>query len=166
MAPPIHLTPRERTSARNIVLLGARKGLAHADQIHYTQSSRRWEGIDHKLRVVRGEFPRYADCSSYVTWLLWNALTHAKGTLHIPDVVNGEHWLGGYTGTLKEHGRRVTGHLIVGDEVHYGGGTGHHVAVYIGGGMVFSHGSEGAPYKLPVHYRGDFVEARRVIRAV
>lgn len=164
------LNAKQRDSARAIILQGARKGLAHEPSIHYTQGGSRWEGIDKKLRVVKGEYPHYADCSSYTTWLLWNALTHAKGTLNVPDIVNGEGWRAGYTGTQKNHGVRVgshgtAGHLIVGDLIHYGPGSGSHVAIYIGGGFVFSHGSERGPYKLPVHYRGDFNEARRYILA-
>lgn len=160
------LNRAERDSARSIVIEAARKGLAHAPEIHYTQGVHRWDGFNDHLRVVKGQFPHYADCSSYVSWILYNAISHAKHDLHIPDVVNGENWGGGYTGTLKDHGKRVYGALIVGDEVHYGPGSGSHVAIYIGGGFVFSHGSEGGPYKLPVHYRSDFAEARRVIRAV
>ncbi|MDX6534010.1 MAG: NlpC/P60 family [Gaiellales bacterium] len=159
------LNRRQRVEARNIILQAARKMLAHEDAIHYTQGARRWQGLDKGLRVVKGEFPKYADCSSITTWMLWNALTHAKRDLTIPDVVNGQHWDAGYTGTQRAHGKVVTGHLIVGDLVHYGPGTGAHVAMYIGGGKVFSHGSENGPYKLPVHYRGDYSHARRYIRA-
>lgn len=164
------LTTEQRAEARAIILQGARKGLAHRDAIHYTQSAARWQGFDKKLRVVKGQFPTQADCSSYTSWLLWNALTHALRDMSIPDIVNGENWRGGYTGTQREHGYNIQSpglahHLIVGDLIHYGGGTGKHVAIYIGDGMVFSHGSEGAPYKVPVNYRGDFNQARRYILA-
>lgn len=165
-AGPLHLTRAQRVQARNIVSQGARKMLAHEPAIHYTQGSQRWEGINHHLRIVKGQYPTHADCSSMTTWMLWNALTHAKRDLHIPDVVNGQDWRAGYTGTQRNHGRRVTGKLLVGDLIHYGPGVGLHVAIYIGGGMVFSHGSERGPYKLPVHYRGDFNQARRYIRAI
>lgn len=166
----MRLNTRQRTEARHIILQTARKMLAHENAIHYTQGARRWEGIDKRLRVVKGQYPKYADCSSMVTWMLWNALTHALRDMTIPDVVNGQHWRAGYTGTLRTHGYDIrtpglAGHLIVGDEVHYGPGTGSHVAIYIGGGFVFSHGSEGGPYKLPWNYRRDFSHARRVILA-
>ena len=167
MAPPFLLSAKQRVEARNIILQTARKMLAHESEIHYTQDPvARWEGMTKKLRVVKGQFPKHADCSSMTTWMLWNALTHAKHDLSIPDVVNGKDWKSGYTGTQRDHGRRVTGHLIVGDLIHYGPGTGDHVAIYIGGDMVFSHGSEAAPFKVRVHYRNDFSHARRYIRAI
>lgn len=165
MAVPIRMSRKQRIRARNIVLQGARKMLAHEPAIHYTQGSQRWEGINHRLRVVKGEYPRHADCSSMTTWLLWNALTHVKG-YRIPDVVNGQNWRAGFTGTQRTHGRVVRGKLLVGDLVHYGPGNGSHVAIYVGGGKVFSHGSERGPYLLPVHYRRDYSHARRYIRAI
>ena len=39
----------------------------------------------------RGEFPRYADCSALVTWILWQGLGHFR----VPDVVNGANWHAG-----------------------------------------------------------------------
>jgi cell wall-associated NlpC family hydrolase len=42
----------------------------------------------------------------------------------------------------------------VGDSVLYGPRpTFEHVATYIGGGLVFSHGSEAGPFKLSAYYR-------------
>lgn len=165
------LNTDQRAEARKIVLQGARKGLAHAPEIHYSQNAvLRWEAITHGLRVVKGQFPHHADCSSYATWLLMNAATHAKRDLTIEDFLNGEHFKGGFTGTLKDHGVRIgthgtADHVLPMDLAHYGGGSGKHVAVCIGDGMVFSHGSEGGPYKLPIHYRGDLAEIRRYILA-
>ena len=46
----------------------------------------------------------------------------------------------------------------------YGYGfPGEHVAVCLGGGMVFSHGSEAGPFKLRLHYRPDLYQIRRYI---
>lgn len=163
---PVPLTADERERARGIVLQAARKMLAYADEIHYTQGSLRWEGIAQGLRVVKGEFPKHADCSSTTTWMLWNAFTHVKG-YSVLDSVNGYDWRYGNTASQRQHGRVVVeSPLIVGDLCHYGAGDGKHVAIYIGGGYVFSHGSEGGPYKLPVRYRADFDHARRYIRAI
>ena len=50
--------------------------LAHPDDVHYTEGPQRWEGINEKLRVVKNQFPAHGDCSSTVTWILWNAITH------------------------------------------------------------------------------------------
>jgi hypothetical protein len=38
-----------------------------------------------------------------------------------------------------------------------------HVATYIGGGLVFSHGGEGGPFKLGIDYRPDRCAIRRNI---
>lgn len=158
------LTDRQRASARAICARGCELLLAHIDDVHYTQGDARWEGIDRKLRVVRHEFPHHGDCSSTVTWLLWNALTHARGTLNVPDLVNGEGWHAGYTGTLADHGTRVHGASILGDLILYGSGPPYeHVTMALGGGMCFSHGGEAGPFKLGVDYRSDRAQTRRYL---
>jgi cell wall-associated NlpC family hydrolase len=54
--------------------------------------------------------------------------------------------------------------VLVGDLAIYGSGPpGKHVAMCLGGGMIFSHGSEAGPFKLAVHYRPDLMEIRRYI---
>lgn len=133
----------------------AELGLHHAASLHYTEGPLRWDGISHHLKASRGEYPHEADCSSFYTWCLWQLL----GTG--PDIVNGASWLGGYTGTLLAHGRRVS-HPIEGAAVIYGrpGSTGAHVAYSKGGGRVISNGSEGGPYDLPYNYRSDIMEFR------
>lgn len=162
----MRLNKKQRSSARHNVLQGARLMLAHPGAIHYTQGPARWEGIDHRQRVVRHQYPKHSDCSSSATWLIWNALTHALRDMSITDVVNGAHWQAGYTGTMVEHGRRISRPTLVGDCCFYGSGFPYsHVTVYIGGGYVFSHGSEGGPFKLPVHYRSDLRKVRRYILA-
>ena len=77
--------------------------------------------------------------------------------------VNGAGWAAGYTGTQAMHGRVVSlDALEVGDLVFYGRAWPYgHVAGYVGGGKVISHGSEGGPYLLPVRYRSDVSHARR-----
>ena len=152
-----------RDRARDAALLGLR----HAPSIHYTQTSRRWEGIDKHLTSRNGEYPKNADCSSFATWCLWNGL---YVPYHCRDTVNGAHWDGGFTGTMLQHGKRVV-HLhnvLRGDLVLYGGGpNAHHVAIVVGWRngvpMVVSHGSEAGPFYLPYNYRGDVREIRRYI---
>ncbi len=146
--------------AINMTLQAAVLGYHHAPAVHYTQAAKRWEGIEKDKKAWRGEFPSYADCSAYVTWCLWNGLDH----FHYPDIVNHEHWKAGYTGTLMLHGATVRGNPHPADAVVYGKGwPGEHVAIYTGGGLVVSHGSEGGPYLLPLRYRPDVLTIRRFI---
>lgn len=151
------LNASERAKAREMVIQAAYLGLRHAKAVHYTQGARRWEGIAKKYRAWRGQYPKYADCSSFATWVLWQGLGH----FHVRDVVNGAGWLAGWTGTQLEHGKRVVHEKNIkhGDLALYNG----HVAICVGGGMVISHGSEGGPYLLPLHYRSDLQEVRRYI---
>lgn len=141
------------------------EGYRHAPSLHYTQGPRRWEGIDKELNPLKGECPDYADCSSFATWVLWSVIHHHYGIER--DLVNGHRWQAGYTGTIVSHGKRVR-HRINwrrGDLILYGdpfGATGH-VAVYVGNGMVVSHGSEGGPYLIRWNYRSDFHSCRRFI---
>jgi cell wall-associated NlpC family hydrolase len=158
------LSDRHRQEARSRAVAAAILGLAHAPAIHYTQSARRWEGIADTRYAARGEYPNYADCSAFVTWCLWNGL---YVPFKVRDTVNGENWKAGYTGTMLGHGKPVQHpeNMIRGDAVIYGahGSTGRHTALYIGGGLVISHGSEGGPYKLRWDYRSDVQSVRRYI---
>lgn len=152
-----------RDRARQAALLG----LHHASELHYTQDARRWEGINQNKIAAKGEFPQHADCSSFATWCLWNAL-------HVPfnlgDSVNGENWRAGFTGTLATHGRLVRDqqHALRGDLVLYGHAAPYdHVAIVVyhsnGKAIVVSNGSEGGPYLLPYDYRSDVAMIRRYI---
>lgn len=153
------LSPAHARQAVNLTLQAAVLGLHHAPSIHYTQGSSRWQGIDHHLKAYRGQYPTEADCSSFATWCLWNGLDH----FHHSDTVNGEHWRAGYTGTLLKHGKVVSSPLP-GDLIIYGTGwPGEHTAVYTGGGLVVSHGSEAGPLLLPYRYRSDVLSIRRYI---
>lgn len=158
----------KRIVARDRAVQAALLGLHHAPELHYTQGPQRWEGIDQHKVARHGEFPRHADCSAFATWCLWNAL-------HLPfglgDIVNGQGWKAGYTGTLAQHGRRVSDerHALRGDLVLYGPApTFEHVAIIVGhekGGrhLVVSNGSERGPFLLPFNYRSDVGQIRRYI---
>lgn len=141
-----------------MTLQAAVLGLHHAPSIHYTQGSSRWEGIDRHRKAWRGEYPNEADCSAYVTWCIWNGLDH----FGVRDTVNGLGWRAGYTGTMLQHGRRVS-NPFPGCAVIYGPGTGEHTALYTGGGLVVSHGSEAGPLLLPWRYRSDVHSIRSYI---
>lgn len=141
-------------------------GVKVAPEIHYSQAANRWYGIANKCNPFKGEYPHYADCSAYTTWVLWAVLVHHFG-FHA-DIVNGANWDGGYTGTQIRHGKQIKLKVNwrVGDLIFYGdqgGGVPEHVAMYVGAGMVVSHGSEAAPFHLPWNYRTDLNQVRRYI---
>lgn len=157
------LSAEHRARARSEIARGCQLLLEHAPDVHYTEGPNRWGAITNHLEIRRGQYLRAGDCSSTATWLLWNALHVPYG---VRDVVNGCDWRAGYTGTILQHGKRVIheGNAQVGDLAIYGNGwPGQHVAVCLGGGWVFSHGSEAGPYKLPLHYRPDLMQIRRCI---
>jgi hypothetical protein len=155
-----------RAEMRRIIVRGCELMLAHPGDVHYTQGPDRWEAIAKNTRITRGQYLRRGDCSSTATWLHYNA-----HVLHFPtnpggDILNGAHWAFGWTGTLAQHGKRVMHdeNIQVGDLILYGPGPSYeHVAVALGGRMVFSHGSEGGPYKLDMDYRNDRAQVRRYI---
>lgn len=145
------LSRRHVREAVDAVLQAAVLGVRHAPEIHYTQGPLRWTGIDTRRDASKGQFPRYADCSAYVTWCYWNGLW-LRG--HHSDIVNGQGWSAGYTGTMLEHGRQVSS-PIPGDAVIYGTGfPGEHTALYTGGGLVVSHGTESGPSLIPWNRMG------------
>lgn len=76
---------------------------------------------------ITGEPRGYrSDCSQWVT-----SIFHSCG---LPDP-NGTGYTGGFTGTLKGHGREISrSQLRPGDLVVYGAGNGHHVEMYVGPG--------------------------------
>lgn len=159
---PSGLSTAHRIRARDLACAAAALGYRNRDAIHYSQDARlRWTGIRNDLKAWQGEFPHNADCSSYVTWALWNGLDHYG----VRDVVNGLHWTAGYTGTMLTHGAHITAsRMIRGDAVIYGRSwPGLHTAIYMGGGMVISHGSERGPLLLPTFYRSDVLAIRRYI---
>lgn len=100
----------------------------------------RWVGIND--RVCPPAVPRYSDCSSTVTWIYWTLFGNG------PDFMNQESWTGGYTGSLKANGVEVStdqSSLQVGDLCFYYHPM-HHVAIYVGNGMVVTHGMDPVGY--------------------
>lgn len=161
------LNQRQGHVARVLTTQAALLGYHHASEIHYTQGSERWSGINKHLIAAKGQFPREADCSAFVTWCLWNSLRLRFG---LQDIVNGSNWDAGYTGTLAQHGREVhhVHNVIHGDVVLYGPApTYEHTAIVVGHRnkipQVVSHGSELGPYLLPYNYRSDANMIRRYI---
>jgi hypothetical protein len=155
------LSPQHVREAVNAALQAAILGLRNHPAIHYTQGGARWSGIDRSRVAANRQYPPYADCSSFVTWCYWNGLTQ-RGVKH-SDIINGAGWKAGYTGTMLRHGQQV-GSPIPGDAIIYGRGfPGAHTALYTGGGLVVSHGSESGPHLVPWRYRGDVLSIRRYI---
>lgn len=142
---------RQRIWTRRRIKRAAMLGYRKRGSIHYTQGVSRWSGIRLKRRSSKGQYPVWADCSSYVTWCYWDATAQYK----IRDFVNGQNWKAGFTGTQVRYGKRIKKPALVGDLVFYGGTslTPAHVAIYVGGGKVISHGSEAGPQYLKWNYR-------------
>lgn len=153
------LDAEHRRRARKTVLKCAYALLKVPGHVHYTQGFNRWYGIN-TLHIDFGVIPYWGDCSSTTTWILREAL---RSVYRYSDVVNGFQWKAGYTGTQIRHGKRIwlKRNLRIGDLIFYGKPRVKHVAIYIGDGYVFSHGSEGGPYKLHVDYRYDRTQMRR-----
>lgn len=167
LAPPpreltLGLGAKKRYNARQRAVRAAVLGYRHRGSVHYTQRSARWQGIRESDHAAEGDYPNNADCSAYVTWCYWDATRLYK----LGDFVNGAGWRAGFTGTMVRHGVQVSyNKLITGDAIFYGGtwSRPHHVAIYIGRGLVISHGSESGPLLLKWNYR-HVNHCRRFIR--
>lgn len=155
------------------VVATAMEGIRQRDSMHYahpgvpSESKLRWDGI--KYRVLGPHQPLWSDCSSWATWLVWQARVRIRGSAGA-DIMNETNWSWGWTGSLIHHGKRHTfrtrkfwtpGMTLV----FYGKPSVTHVAIFVGRKngveMVASHGSEGGPYYAPWNYRDDFHMARR-----
>jgi cell wall-associated NlpC family hydrolase len=165
---------RQKTTVIERVIRAAMLAIDHREAIHYTMDSpselakqggvpHRWDGIKFGRRAKNGQFPPWADCSSFVTWCYWDAL---GGPQAGPDILNGSSWTGGFTGRLIGHGKLVReADARPGDLLLYGPSTGDtkHVTMWLAPGKVASHGGEEGPRILKPHYRGDFLQMRRYI---
>lgn len=160
---PLHLGPGQRAAIRSKCMDACMVAYHHAGIMRYSEGADRWSGINLRRRAYLNEYPPAADCSGCQAWIYWDA-TRAE---RLGDFVNGLNWSGGYTGTMTKHGSVVDRHeLLRGDSVFYGGTheVPAHVAMYIGNGRVFSHGSPGGPRILSINYRPDINQYRRYIR--
>jgi hypothetical protein len=147
--------PGEGSGKPAVAVSTALYAASKAGQIHYTQSEDRMWGVRNRVRPPR--VPQYEDCASFVTWCYWVAGVSDPNGLGY----NGEGWCG----TLDAHGRRVSD-PAPGDLVFYGWGplpAPGHVAIYVGGGKVVSHGSEAGPAVLSLDYRSDRGNVRRYV---
>lgn len=154
----------QRYAIREKAYTAARVAYDHRSEITYTEGWQRWSGIIGHRRAYLHEFPRFIDCSAFVTWCLWDATRAEKSG----DFVNGLGWGGGYTGTMTRHGEHVSlDALKTADAVFYGGSfdVPAHVALYIGSGKVISHGMEGDPRIYPLNLNGA-LSLNRAIRYI
>lgn len=119
--------------------------------LHYTMSSGRDDWLQLKAHIPH--YPRQTDCSGMFHWCYWT-----KGLI---DPSNYSWRAVGWTGSMIEHGRRVSSPGIA-DAVFYGvSRIPSHVAMYVGNGMVLSHGHEGGPSYLPVNEMGITIHSYR-----
>jgi cell wall-associated NlpC family hydrolase len=165
---------RQKTTVVERVLRAAMLAVDHRTAIHYTMDrpfevqnqggrARRWDGINAGRRSKNGQYPAFADCSSFLTWCYWDAL---GGPAAGPDILNGQSWKAGYTGSLITHGKKVPeSNIRPGDLLLYGSSVGNtaHVTMFVSPGKVVSHGGEAGPQILGPHYRPDFLQVRRYV---
>ena len=146
IAPP--LTGADAKELRRVIMRAANLGVKLHRSMTYTEGPGRWSGITQERRSILDETPPYSDCSAFATWCYWDA----SRWLDMPDIVNGQDWEAGYTGTMVQHGTAIPladGQL--GDLVFYGAvSLPYHVAIFAGNGEVVSMGRPGAPELVPV----------------
>lgn len=152
----LDLTAAQQARVRRLGVRACMLSVHRRAEMHYTQDVRRWEGITNHVRSYRGDVPFHADCSAFATWILWDATRRYDKADR--DFVNAMGWKSGHTGTLVQHGQKVSlDSLRLLDLVFYGNEIWRpqHVAVYVGKGKVVSFGSEPGPLLLPTRYRSD-----------
>jgi cell wall-associated NlpC family hydrolase len=156
-----NLRPPETTILER-VQAAAMLGHKHKGHIAYSQGADRWDGIARGRRSKNGQVPRAADCSSFVTWCYWDALGGPRAGA---DIINGDTWRAGYTGTQTHHGWVVpAAKARVGDLVFYRRrGVINHVTIVVAPGRVVSHGSAGGPYLENLNYDGTMDHVRRYV---
>src|SRR6266498_4496385 len=84
---PSGLDRPDRIRCRALVVQAAQLGHENRDEIHYTQGSKRWDGITNHKNPQRGEVPSQADCSSFCTWALWRSEEHTSELQSRPHLV-------------------------------------------------------------------------------
>lgn len=111
------LTNDQVTETRRCVMRAANLGVTLHREMTYSEAANRWSGITERRRSILDQVPPSCDCSAFATWCYWDATRW----LGLPDVVNGQAWAAGYTGTMIQHGRGIElASAQAGDLVFYG----------------------------------------------
>lgn len=156
----LHLNNDDLAHAVRVGLRACHLAVHRASYMRYTQDASQrfdWHHKANRPRSYKGEVPHQTDCSGFASWVHWDATRKWKHG-RIPDFINFQGWEAGHTGTMVQHGKKVSmSSLRPLDLVFYGneGWRPEHVAVYVGGGRVVSFGSDPGPFLLPVRYRPD-----------
>ena len=161
-----------KTTGRNRVAEAARHALGEKGRMIYSGPhtktiARRWQGIQDRLMPPK--VPKYADCSSLLTWCLWTARNQGAKD---PSPQSGKPaWSWGTTFSMIPHGqRRKLSEVEAGDLIFYGEGSSpSHVAIVVDrmGGIpwVISFGQQGGPFYEAYNYRHDFFGVRSYFTA-
>jgi CHAP domain len=123
--------------SRNLIVAAARWAVNRKNDGRYN-----WHYKEIRPIPLNLVFPKWTDCSGFVTWCYWVAGCNDPNGLNF----DGQ----GYTGTLLSHGKHINpAQVVPGDVVVYGPGTGDHTAlvVQVDGYniMTVSNGQEGDP---------------------
>ena len=87
----------QANTTRKKIVAAARLCFDHRDEIHYTQTTKRMDGVRRKLKPP--QFPVQEDCSSFVTWCYFAA--------DAPDPNGNNYDLNGFTGDQAPRGTEV-----------------------------------------------------------
>lgn len=146
--------PVKKTSKlyyRNQVVKVAMFAHSHAPR-HYSQNMYlRCEGLFKHIHPP--QMWNYEDCSGFALWCMYVVFGYDAARARMGP-------LDGWTGSMQQYGYRVSlSSLLPGDMIFYN----NHVGLYVGHGMVVTHGHESGPFFVSMYYRTDIVEARRYI---
>ena len=154
------LTPTQKEATRFPIRRYCERAEANRPDIHYAQ----FRPMNHLGKSPSSEFT--ADCSGFVTGAFRWADLYTKFAVNDP---NGNNYSGyGWTGTLLSHNRKhripLNHKFFIGDMAIYAPSLSdtRHVVICRKNGNTqtsiwTSHGSEGGPYSVYLHYRNDLL---------
>jgi hypothetical protein len=154
------LTPTQKEVARLLIRRYCERAEDNRPDIHYQQ----FRPMNHLGKSPATEFT--CDCSGFTTSAFYWANQHTAFKVNDPNGLNYNGY--GYTGTLLAHNRNrrvpLDRKFFIGDMALYGPSLNYtkHVAICRKNGdstksIWTSHGSEGGPYSVMLHYRDDLL---------